>query len=149
MCVCVRARARMCACVCVYVCVCVCACMRKCGWVGGGGRTMDVGVMVCVGALNMRPSARTHVRMCVGGSPPTWAEEKRHVCVCVCGGGGVINDLSGLFYRRERGLTTVKAPCSSTAADAVPFRTGLRRLDPHGRMQPHSRHDSRINQTRR
>ena len=96
-----------------------------------------------------------------------YASFRSRACVCgwfstylgggketgVCGGwgvgGGVINDLSGLFYMRERGLITVKASCTSTAADAVPFRTGLPRLDPHGRMQPQSRHDSQINQTRR
>ena len=112
--------------------------------VGGcRGRAMDVGVMVCVGALNMRPSACARACVWVVLHLPGRRERDRCVCVgvCVCVG-GVINDLRGLFFRRERGLTTVKAPCSSTAADALPFRTGLPRLAPHSHMQSQSRHDT-------
>ena len=60
---------------------------------------MDVGVMVSVGALNTRPSARTHARVWVVLHLPGQRKRDRWGGE---GDGGVINDLSGLFYRRER-----------------------------------------------
>ena len=53
--------------------------------VGGcRGRAMDVGVMVCVGALNMRPSACARACVWVVLHLPGRRERDRCVCVGVC-----------------------------------------------------------------